>query len=79
MLQNHTAGADRARSEIYAHCRAPPAIQAVRLDDGTWSVSQLLPLPKFGDRSPVDMEIDGGQLIIFDPQEIRRPRSGCTI
>ena len=53
-----------------------PRIQAVRLDDGTWSVSQLLPLPKFGD-TPVDMEIDGGQLIIFDPQ--RNPPTTFTL
>jgi hypothetical protein len=53
-----------------------PRIQAVRLNDGAWSVSQLLPLPKFGDK-PVDMQIEGGQLIIFDPQ--RNPPTTFTL
>ncbi len=44
-----------------------PRIQALRLADGTWTASQLLPLPKFNDR-PTDMLIEGGQLVVFDPQ-----------
>ncbi len=53
-----------------------PRIQAVRLNDGAWSVSQLLPLPKFSDK-PVDMQIEGGQLIIFDPT--RNPPTSYTL
>ncbi len=44
-----------------------PRIQALKLPDGTWSASQLLPIPKFSDK-PAEMQIEGGQLIVFDPQ-----------
>ena len=44
-----------------------PQIQSLRLPDGTWTTSQLLPIPKLSDRSP-DMTIENAQLIVVDPQ-----------
>ncbi len=53
-----------------------PQIQALRLADGTWTTSQLLPLPKLSDHSP-DMSIENGQLIVVDPQ--RNPPTPFTV
>lgn len=53
-----------------------PRIQAVRLSDGSWSVSQLLPLPKFS-RNKADIVLENGLAVIFDSQ--RNPPSTYTI
>jgi hypothetical protein len=53
-----------------------PRIQATRLPDGSWSASQLLPLPKLSEK-PAPMQIDAGQLFVYDPQ--RNPAVGYDI
>lgn len=53
-----------------------PRLQATRLSDGSWSVSRLLPLPKFS-QNKAEMVIDGAQVVIFDPQ--RDPPATYTL
>lgn len=44
-----------------------PRLQAARLPDGSWSTSQLLPLPKLSENK-AEVLIESGQIVVFDPQ-----------
>ena len=44
-----------------------PRLQAARLPDGAWSISQLLPIPKLSDH-PAEVQLENGQFIVFDSQ-----------
>jgi hypothetical protein len=53
-----------------------PLIRVTRRRDGTWSVSKLLPVPKFNDR-PIETRIENGTIEIFDP--LKNPSSTLTL
>lgn len=53
-----------------------PTLHVTRCPDGTWSVEKLLPLPKFGDRSP-EIIVENGTIVISDPQRV--PPSTLTL
>lgn len=44
-----------------------PRLQASRRPDGSWSLSQLLPLPKLSENK-AEVQIENGQFLIFDSQ-----------
>ncbi|HEY2881913.1 MAG TPA: hypothetical protein VGJ15_05755, partial [Pirellulales bacterium] len=44
-----------------------PRLQAARMSDDSWSLSQLLPLPKFGAHQ-AEILIENGEVSVFDPQ-----------
>ncbi len=53
-----------------------PTLHSTRRPDGTWSLSRLLPLPKFSDR-PLPATVEGATLEFFDP--LRTPASTFTL
>ena len=46
-----------------------PVIRATRAADGKWNAAKLLPLPKFGDRSPDSIVIEGGTAELRDARK----------
>ncbi len=53
-----------------------PTLHSTRRADGTWSLSRVLPLPKFSDR-PLPITMEGATLEFFDP--LRNPTSTFTL
>jgi hypothetical protein len=53
-----------------------PTLRATRRPDGSWSVSQLLPLPDFGESTAVT-EIENATIVVFDP--LKNPSSTFTL
>ena len=53
-----------------------PVLRATSRPDGTWSIQQLHPWPKFGEATP-EVEVDGATLEIVDP--LKSPSSTYTL
>lgn len=45
-----------------------PRFQAARLSNGSWSVTQLWPLPPQLSKNKAEILIENGQVVLFDPQ-----------
>ena len=62
--------------EVHRATLRRPTLRAMRRPDGTWSSTQLLPIPSFGPQPP-EAVVEGGVVEIFDPQ--KKPASTLVI
>jgi len=53
-----------------------PTLRATRRPDGSWSIEQLFPLPKFSDAKPT-IQIEDATIELFDP--LKHPSSTYTL